>query len=168
MIIYLRSWSWLYANILHFIKHTWYKNSISVTSFLTCSLKFLNTISRFFLKSITKNIGLYTSALRNMYALSMNLIIIHRTVLHKAHGCHGKFFLSFEGNTPGYHALLSKNPIYYEKSNNPRATERGEHQIQQAGVIAECGTLNWYVWKFMAVSAVSNISQKGLHMGSTF
>lgn len=125
MIIYLRSWSWLYANILHFIKHTWYKNSISVTSFLTCSLKFLNTNSRFFLKSITKNIGLYTSALRNMYALSMSLIIIHRTVLHKAHGCHGKFFLSFEGNTPGYHALLSKNPIYYEKSNNPRATERG-------------------------------------------
>lgn len=77
-----------------------------------------------------------------MYALSMNLIIIHRAVLYKAHGCHGKFFLSFEGNTPGYHALLSKNPIYYEKSNNPRATERGEHQIQQAGVIAECGTLN--------------------------
>lgn len=118
------------------------KNSISVTSFLTCSLKFLNTNSRFFLKSITKNIGLYTSALRNMYVLSMNLIITHRAVLHKPHGCHGKFFLSFEGNTPGYQALLSKNPIYYEKSNTRRATERGEHQIQQAGVIAECGTLN--------------------------
>lgn len=70
-----------------------------------------------------------------MYALSMNLIIIHRAVLHKAHGCHGKFFLSFEGNTPGYQALLSKNPIYYEKPNHPRAAEMGEHQIQQAGVI---------------------------------
>lgn len=76
-----------------------------------------------------------------MYAPSMNLIITHRAVLHKAHGCHGKFFLSFEGNTPGYQALLSRNPIYYEKSNHHRAAERGEHQIQQARVITECGTL---------------------------